>query len=257
MRIFPKNESTVPYAATEYSLVCQIDVNTMYVDTEVEAVVVWMDSGGQLVTNTRITASDTETQPEGGYESTLTFSPLSLTDSREFICRAIIVPDTTSLFVTASNPEMDAYTINITGTSCKTHLSIAVIVDLNLNFPTLSLSAPPEADVVLSVVGSGVAGEALQIQCISEFIQSLFKPPTVVILNALGVEVDSQQTDVVIDSLVNVTALLDPLLTSDSGVYTCLSSYDFPEAGLVDTMLYSARRNITVTVASKNCQALP
>ena len=118
MLVVPQNESIAPYAAIEYSVVCKIDLDTMYVDVETEIVVVWMDNEGQQVTNdTRITIADTQTAAGGGYKSTLTFSPLSLIDNRDYTCSVTIVADDPSPFVTASNPTAHTYTINVTGMS--------------------------------------------------------------------------------------------------------------------------------------------
>lgn len=114
--VVSQNESLAPYAGIEFSLVCQIGLDTVYVDVAAEADVVWIDSEGQTVTNdTRITVLDTQTGADDGYESILTFSPLSLTDSRDYTCSATIVPDNPSPFVIASNSATDTYTINVTG----------------------------------------------------------------------------------------------------------------------------------------------
>ena len=113
--VIPQNDSILPYAATNYSLVCKVDFNATYVNTGTAVMVEWTNSIGQLVTDSRITTSDTLTIVDGGYASTLTVSPLSLTDSGEFTCRATIQPDNTPAFVAASSPEEDTYTITVVG----------------------------------------------------------------------------------------------------------------------------------------------
>lgn len=114
VRVTPGNESVVPYAAIEYSLLCYIDLNTTYVDTETEALVVWINSDGQVVgNNSRITVSET-LAVDGDYKSTLTFSPLSLTDT-VFVCSVIISPDNTSSFVSSSSNVTDTYIISAIG----------------------------------------------------------------------------------------------------------------------------------------------
>ena len=54
----------------------------------------------------------------------------------------------------------------------------------------------------------------------------------------------------VVPGMVRSTVLLDPLLTSHGGVFTCVSTYDFTEVGLTDPVLYSTQQTIVVTVSS-------
>ena len=106
--------------------------------------------------------------------------------------------------------------------------------------------------MTFSINGSGIAGEELQLDCISEFIQGLFRLPSLVIIDQTGVEISQLTNQIGFEGLVQGTVLLAPLLTSHNGLFTCVSSYNFPEAGLTDTALYSTRQSITVTVASKS-----
>ena len=106
--------------------------------------------------------------------------------------------------------------------------------------------------MTFSINGSATAGEDLQLVCISEFIQGLYRLPSLVIIDQTGVEVDPLTSQTEVEGLVQGTVLLAPLMTSHNGLYTCVSSYDFPEAGLIDSALYSTRQSLTVTVSSKN-----
>lgn len=114
--VVPGNESMAPYAAMEYSLVCQISVNTTHVDTGTMALVVWMNSEGQLMSNSRITVTET-LAGDGSYNSTLAFSPLSLVDHGDFVCSVIITLNTAASFVEPSSTRTDNYTITVMGKS--------------------------------------------------------------------------------------------------------------------------------------------
>lgn len=110
-------------------------------------------------------------------------------------------------------------------------------------------------------IGSGVAGETMQLLCISEFEQGLFRPPTIVVVDGDGVQQEVHFT-MLMEGRAEGRVVLAPLLTSHSGVYNCVSSYDFPEVGLADMDRYSTRQTITVTVSSKiltscNVEKLP
>ena len=112
--------------------------------------------------------------------------------------------------------------------------------------------APPTPNVTFSIYGSGIAGEELQLVCVSEFIQGLFRLPSLVIIDQNGMEISQLTNQTEFEGLVQGTVILAPLLTSHNGLYICVSSYNFPEAGLTDTAMYSTRQTITVTVSSKN-----
>ena len=114
--VSPGRDSAVPYAAVEYSLVCSIDVNSTHVDTGTEALVAWINSDGELMSTDRITLSDARAV-EGGYTSTVAFSPLSLTDSGDIVCTVDIIPDNSSSFVAASSPRAYTYMLSVMGKS--------------------------------------------------------------------------------------------------------------------------------------------
>ena len=104
------------YAATVYSLVCNVDSHESYVTTVAEANIVWVNSGGDpVISGDRVTVSETERVTGGGYRSTLTFNPLSLTDSGHYICIVVITPDTSWPFVTASSPGEDTLILDVLG----------------------------------------------------------------------------------------------------------------------------------------------
>ena len=111
--------STTPYAGVEYRLVCGVDSNKSYVGMMMgaEVVIVWRNSEGDpVVSDARVSVSQTEAVPgEGGFRSTLTFSPLSLSDTGDYVCGAVFTPDPSWSFVTTSSPGEDTYTVNVTG----------------------------------------------------------------------------------------------------------------------------------------------
>ena len=111
--------------------------------------------------------------------------------------------------------------------------------------------APPLPNLTVSVNGSGVAGEPLELVCVSQFIQDLVLPPSVAILDPLNVQLEEGLATSSGEGIVSVSALLDPLLTSHAGIYTCVSTYNISEAGLDDAELYSATQIIPVNVSSK------
>ena len=111
--------STTPHAGVEYRLVCGVDSNESYVGMMMgaEVVIVWRNSEGDpVVSDARVSVSQTEAVPgEGGFRSTLTFSPLSLSDTGDYVCCAVFTPDPSWSFVTPSSPGEDTYTVNVTG----------------------------------------------------------------------------------------------------------------------------------------------
>ena len=108
--------------------------------------------------------------------------------------------------------------------------------------------------MTFTIHGFVVAGEVLQLMCISEFPRDLFTLPSLSIIDKNAVELQINLT--ILEGLIQGTVLLAPLLTSHNGLYTCVSSYDFPEAGLTDLTLYSTRQSTTVTVSSENLPLL-
>ena len=104
--------------------------------------------------------------------------------------------------------------------------------------------------MTLTTEGSGVAGESLQLVCISEYPPDLYSSPTLTITDENRAELEGSDLTLS-EGQVQSAVMLMPLLTSHSGLYTCISSYIFPEAGLTDPGLYSTEATITVTVTSK------
>ena len=97
----------------------------------------------------------------------------------------------------------------------------------------------------MSVNGSGFAGEPLEIVCESQSIEDIVRPPSVRIVDPLGIEVAGETSG---GGVVEHFVLLDPLLTSHAGVFTCVSTYNIPEAGLDND---STSESVNVTVSSK------
>ena len=117
MLVSPHTGSEVPFAATVYSLACNIVINYTYVDTGTEALVIWMSSDGHIIPEDGRASTSTVQLVDSGYLSIVTFTPLSLTDSGEYICRADIIPDNSSSFVRASSAASDTYTLDAMGRS--------------------------------------------------------------------------------------------------------------------------------------------
>lgn len=120
MLVSPHTGSEVPFAATVYSLACNIVINYTHVDTGTEALVVWMNSAGQIIPEDGRVSTSAVQPVDSGYISIATFTPLSLTDSGDFICRVDIIPDNSSSFVRASSPAADMYTLDAMGRSIVT-----------------------------------------------------------------------------------------------------------------------------------------
>ena len=128
------DNSAVAYAAIDYCLVCQINFNTTLVNTAVDVLVSWINEEGQsATTDIRISASDTVGHTDDGYSSVLTFSPLSLTDSGEYICSVTITPpESGQSFVIDSSPVQDTYTIiDVIG---KSNQATHVMGSLHVNY---------------------------------------------------------------------------------------------------------------------------
>lgn len=143
MLVSPHAGSEVPSAATVYSLACNIVINYTYVDTGTEALVVWMSSDGNIIPEDG-RASTSVLQPvDNGYVSIVTFTPLSLTDSGEYICRADIIPDNSSSFVRASSPASDTYTLDAMGRS---------IISSYTCITMLSSSYPPNSSITAQCI---------------------------------------------------------------------------------------------------------
>ena len=115
MLVSPHTGSEVPFAATVYSLACNIVINYTYVDTGTEALVIWTNSDGHIIPEDGRASTSTVQPVDSGYLSMVTFAPLSLTDSGEYICRADIIPDNSSSFVRGSSPASDTYTLDTMG----------------------------------------------------------------------------------------------------------------------------------------------
>jgi len=115
--VSPHTGSEVPFAATVYSLACNIVINYTYVDTGTEALVIWMSSDGHIIPEDGRVSTSPVQPVDSGYLSIVTFTPLSLTDSGEYICRVDIIPDNSSSFVRASSPASDTYTLDTMGRS--------------------------------------------------------------------------------------------------------------------------------------------
>ena len=247
--IAPVNDSTESYAGVEYGLVCEVDSNEAYVEVGAEAVVVWRNSEGDLISSdARITVSETErVTGGGGFRSTLTFSPLSLSDTGDYVCGVVITPDSSWPFVSASNPREDTHTLNVTGKPEHTHTH----THQNYSFNAFIYLVPPLPILMVSVNGSGVAGEVLDIECVSQFIQDLIIPPSVMILDNRGTNVEERFVEQLEEGVVRVSVLLDPLLTSHGGVFICISTYNITEAGLSNAALYSTTQSLTINVSSK------
>ena len=97
-----------------------------------------------------------------------------------------------------------------------------------------------------------MAGEPLDVVCVSQFLQDLVVPPSVVLLDPLGAELEEELLTLSLgEGNVSVSALFDPLLTSHAGVLTCVSTYNISEAGLDNDELYSTAQSITLNVSSK------
>ena len=112
--ISPHNDIGAPLAGFTYSLVCNVAVNSTYVDTEIEAVVMWISSHGQVMTGgDRVSVSPLQ-EVDGAYVSNITFSPLSLNDA-DYACTAEINPGNSSTFVSASNAETSNFTLTAMG----------------------------------------------------------------------------------------------------------------------------------------------
>ena len=100
----------------------------------------------------------------------------------------------------------------------------------------------------MSTVGSGVAGEELQLICISKYPKDILGTSTVEIRNDAGQVVGPIEV-MSFDERVEGTVVLTQLRTSDSGSYMCLSGYSIPEAGL-DSSVYFTAESTTITVSS-------
>ena len=132
--------STIPYAGVEYGLMCGVDSNESYVGMMgAEVVIVWRNSEGDpVISDARVSVSQTEAVPgEGGFRSTLTFSPLSLSDTGDYVCSAVYTPDPSWSFVTPSSPGEDTYTVNVTGRTAHAFESLVqCLLLLFLSSPT-------------------------------------------------------------------------------------------------------------------------
>ena len=118
------NGSSVPYAGVVYRLECGVGSNEAYMGTGAEAAIIWRDSeGNPIISDSRVSVSETEVAPdEGGFRSTLSFSPLSLSDTGDYVCSVVVAPHPSWSFVTPSNPGELTYTVNVTGKTPHTYL---------------------------------------------------------------------------------------------------------------------------------------
>ena len=73
-----------------------------------------------------------------------------------------------------------------------------------------------------------------------------------VIRDPQGFEVGTAVLEMAGEGVLTSSAVLDPLLTSHGGVWTCWSAYNLSEAGLNNTELYSTTDSLTLTVSSKS-----
>ena len=126
-------------AGVVYSLMCQVDSNEAYVDTAAEAVVVWRNGEGEpITTNERVTVSETEMVPGGGYRSSLIYRPLSVADRGDYNCSVVVTPDASWPFVTISSAEYDTYFLNVMS---KLELNLKLVILLYLYINCSSITA--------------------------------------------------------------------------------------------------------------------
>jgi len=105
------NRSGILYAGTSLTLSCSIQLSSS-VDTNVNISHKWTGPRSQEVTNTAcITVSDLNSMNV----TTVVFSPLNITDTGNYNCAALIIPDPESDYINMSMLEMDEESITVEG----------------------------------------------------------------------------------------------------------------------------------------------
>ena len=100
------------YEGTSQTLTCTVTL-PQPVDTDVTVGVVWRFTNTQIVNSTRIQISPVSSM-RSPFTSTLTLSPLSMSDAGQFSCEA--TADTASQYITASSlGESQERTITVEG----------------------------------------------------------------------------------------------------------------------------------------------
>ena len=101
------------FAGSSATLNCTISLNGA-VDTGVAVAAVWRKSGVPVSSGVRIMVSNAELSSPFHYESSLTFSTLSMDDGGEYSCEVTVNPEPFSQFIVGTTGS-DTTTLSIQG----------------------------------------------------------------------------------------------------------------------------------------------
>lgn len=114
----------------------------------------------------------------------------------------------------------------------------------------LACTVPPSSlSVSISTEGTAIAGSAYYITCTVSKPAGLLANPNITWINPSGMEIAGHVNNTQIENktVISVTAMFSPLLTSHSGLYTCRASFS-SQALMVPLNISSVA---TVSVQSK------
>ena len=161
--------------------------------------------------------------------STLTLSPISMSDAGQYSC--VATADSSSQYITTSSQgHSSELTLIVTGMSMSTEYSYRSGCCL--------LSALPAPNVTITRSGNFSAGQSYSLQCSASVVDSL-----VVLLDMKIVHPNATVISVAHSS--SVQYMFSPLRTSDRGQYTCTATINIPQVGITD-LNTSEMTNVTV-----------
>ena len=158
--------------------------------------------------------------------STLTLSPLSMTDAGQYSC--VATADSSSQYIsTSSQGHSSDMTLSVTSmlTSC---------IQCHTNGCLLPLALPAPG-VNISFSGNSTAGYNYSLVCSASVVDGLVVLPDIKIVPTVLSVVNTS----------SVEDMFSPLRTSDGGQYTCTATINIPQTGITN-LSGSAMEAITV-----------
>ena len=215
------------YEGTSLTLTCNIALPDTVDSEDVTVDVQWTPVGS----SDRVMTSAVSSM-RSPFISTLTLSPLNMSDSGQYFCRATA----TSSFhyiTNSSQGRSSLVHLTVTGMYVPCMLTSSTVLDNGVCH-----SALPAPDVTISFSGDSTAGLTYSLHCSASVVAGLVVLPDLKIVFPNSTEITAVNSS-------SVDYVFPPLRTSDGGQYTCTATVNIPLAGITDWQS-SAMEIITV-----------
>ena len=225
------------YEGTSQTLACSVTLPDT-VDTDVTVDVQWTPAASS--DRVMISAVSSMRPP---FISTLTLSPLSMSDAGQYSCGASA--DSSSQYITASSQgHSQVEPLTVTGMWPSYRFRSTSLRDDGVY--CLLHSALPAPVVTISFSGDSTAGQGYSLQCSASVVAGLVVLPDLKIVFPNSTEIS------VMDSS-SLDYMFSPLRTSDGGQYTCTATVNIPRAGIMGLQNSAVK---TLVVVGKQCHLL-